>query len=246
MRLISFLVVSLLVLLTTTDVGASLRPARAYTVVLTTGKQLYGTFIGEDTATIQLRDASGVVLSIKKATVDLPATDWANTFVRKPEKPVEAAIPLPEPEKSVVEVAQEARSMRTGKSRIYTRDDLNSTPEISTSSEAIEYDVRTTRAETTLDESYWRKAAATFRKELSSLKDKKISAEYSCQKAREKRSGQIYGGNKRPTNLNDAFEEPAECKRFAEIQAQLVEAEWRWDEFTERARRLSVPWVWIE
>jgi hypothetical protein len=246
MRLISFLVVSLFLIFAPYLVGAGLRPDRTYTVVLNSGKQLYGTYIGEDHATIQLRDASGVVLSIKKTKVDLPATDWANSFVRRSEKPQDVVATPPPPEKTVVEVAQEVRAARNGNSRLYTKDDLNSMPEISTSSEAIEYDAGSKPAETALDESYWRKTAASFRKQLTSLKDKKISAEYSCQKAQEKRSGQIYGGNKRPTNLNDAFEEPAECKRFNEIQAQFNEAEWRWDEFSERARRASVPWSWIE
>lgn len=237
MRLISFLVVSLFITLV----------ADAYTVVLNSGKQLYGTLIGHDSATIQLRDPYGVVLSIKKSIVDLPATEWANSFVQKSEKPRDVVIPGPPPEKSVVEIAHEVRTARKGNSRLYTKDDLNSMPEISTSNgDGNSYDPVPARSEPELDESYWRKTAASFRKQLSSLKEKKISTEFSCQKAREKRSRQIYGGNKRPSNLNDAFEEPAECKRFEEIQAQLNEAEWRWDEFTERARRSSVPWSWIE
>jgi hypothetical protein len=215
---------------------------------LLNGKQLNGTLIGEDSVTIQLRDpASGVVLSIKKSNVNLDATTAANIPVQHSTPEIIPNVPGKIPEKSVVEVAREVRAARTGQSRTYTREDLNKVPEISYGNEAEVQSERviSDRSES-LDETYWRKSATSFRKELATLREKKITAGFSCEKAREKRSAQIYGGNKRPSNLNEAFEEPAECKRYEEIQTQLSDAEWRWDSFTERARKAGVPWQWIE
>jgi hypothetical protein len=237
-RFYSFLLVSILFV----------NVCQAYTVILLNGKQLNGTLLGEDSVTIQLRDpASGVVLSVKKSNVDLNATAAANVPVQRSTPEMISNFPERIPEKSVVEVAREVRAARKGQSRIYTRDDLNKVPEISYGNE-VELQsehIKSDRSES-LDESYWRKSATIFRKELASLRERKITTGFSCEKAREKRSSQIYGGNRRPSNLNDAFEEPAECKRDEEIQAQLSDAEWRWDEFTERARKAGVPWQWIE
>jgi hypothetical protein len=218
-------------------------------VVLRSGKQLYGKLVGEDSATIQLHDSSGVFISIKKSIVDVDATLRANTVVSSAKPSIEASTPSQPPQKTVAEVAREVRETRTGNSRVYTREDLNSVPEVTFgSSSEVEYTktVDEKRKEEVHDESHWRKIADDFRKELAGLRERKISAEFSCAKAREKRSNQIYGGNRRPSDLSQAFEQPPECKRLSEIESQLSDALWRWDEFTERARKSGVPIAWVE
>ncbi len=243
MRVLSFLLVSFL----------CANVCQSYTVVFHSGKQLTGTLLGEDAITIQLRDRSGVVLSIKKSRVDLEATERANA-ITKPAEPKRApSNPEQEPpEKSLAEIARELRASRARQSRTYTRTDLSRVPEISFTELPEDVDEREsarnveTEPDLKNDESFWRKAAADFRKELARLRERKISAQFSCAKAREKRSASIYGGTKRPTNLADAFEEPAECQRLQGIEAQFTEAEWRWDEFTERARKSEIPLSWIE
>ena len=238
MRFYSFLFVSILFV----------SVCDAYTVVLLSGKQLHGKLVGEDSSTIQLHDSSGIFLSIKKTIVDLDATLKANTQGRPSEHSIPPDDPAQPQQKGVVDVARELHATRTGNSRVYTKDDLNRVPEISIGSDP-EYDSGTESEvpkDKNLDESYWRKAAADLRKELTGLRERKIAAEFSCAKAREKKSTQIYGGNRRPSDLSQAFEKPPECKRFDEVQSQLNEALLRWDEFTERARKSGVPWAWIE
>ena len=243
MRVLSFLLVSFL----------CANVCQSYTVVFLSGKQVTGTLLGEDAITIQLRDRSGVVLSIKKSRVDLEATERANAIYKPAEPKITPSYPQQVPlEKSLAEIARELRANRGGQSRTYTRADLGRVPEISFTEQTENVDesesARHVETEPDLknDESFWRKAAADFRKELTRLRERKISAQFSCSKAREKRSASIYGGTKRPTNLADAFEEPAECQRLQGIEEQLTEAEWRWDDFTERARKSEIPLSWIE
>jgi hypothetical protein len=219
----------------------------AYTLVLLSGKQISGTLLGEDRITIQLRDISGVVLSIKKSRIDLDATHRANPIIKADQaRPEIVAEELPE--KTLVDIAREVRESRHGQSRIYTRADLDRVPEISTSDESAGEVIENVKPSTEAkdDEKFWRKSATDLRKELSKLRERRISAQYSCRKALEKRDAAIYGGSKRPSNLNSGFDEPAECERLTAIESQLEDSEWRWEEFTERARKAEVPWSWIE
>lgn len=237
MRIFSFLLVSFL----------CANFCQAYTVVLLTGKQINGTLLGEDRVALQLRDVSGVILSIKKSRIDFDATERSNPITTTEPPLPETAIQQP-PEKTLVEIAREVRKSRSGESRIYTHADLDRAPEISVGGEVSEEisDTPEPRTKTKDDETFWRKSAADFRKQLSKLRERKISAQFSCRKAHEKRDASIYGGSKHPSNLNSAFDEPAECERLRAIEAQLEDAEWRWEEFTERARKAEVPWSWIE
>jgi hypothetical protein len=219
----------------------------AYTVVLVSGKQIQGTFLGDDTTTVQLRDLSGVVLSIKKSRIDQDATSQANPVIKTEPAVLEHFAAKPA-EKTVVDIAREVRESRHGQSRVYTRADLDHVPEISTGeqiSDEISNNVETA-GKAKEDEAFWRKAASDFRKELSKLRERKISAQFSCRKAHEKRDAAVHGGSRHPTNLNSAFDEPAECERLKAVESQLEDAEWRWEEFTERARKAEVPWSWIE
>jgi hypothetical protein len=240
-RVFSFLLVSFL----------CLNVCHSYTVVLLSGKQVCGTLLGEDGITVQLRDVSGVVLSIKKSRIDLDATQKANPVEKTAARISKEVISDQQPhEKTLVDIAHEVRAGRNGQARIYTRADLDRVPEISIGEqpEDVGFDDNSAKSESDLksNESYWRKSAADLRKELVKLRDRRISAQFSCRKALEKRDGSIYGGAKRPSNLNSAFDEPAECERLNAIEAQLEDAEWRWEEFTERARKAEVPWSWIE
>jgi hypothetical protein len=223
----------------------------AYNVILLSGKQISGTLLGEDRTSIQLRDLSGVVLSIKKSRIDPGATEKANPINNIAARISKEAISDQQiPEKTLVDIAREVRESRNGQSRIYTRADLDHVPEISIGEESDSLDERSGDAKSESDlkdnESFWRKSATDLRKELAKLRERKISAQFSCRKALEKRDGAIYGGAKRPSNLNSAFEEPPECERFRSIESQLEDAEWHWEDFTERARKAEVPWSWIE
>jgi hypothetical protein len=221
----------------------------AYTVVLLSGKQLSGALLGEDKTSIQLRDVSGVVLSIKKSRIDFDATERANPIITTEPATPEAVIQQPA-EKTLVDIAREVRENRSGEARIYTRADLDRVPEISVGEQSEVFDESSGNAKSESnakdDEAFWRKSAADFRKQLAKLRERKIAAQFSCRKALEKRDASIYGGSKRPSNLNSAFDEPAECERLRAIESQLKDAEWHWEEFTERARKAEIPWSWIE
>jgi hypothetical protein len=236
-RVLSFLLVSFL----------CANFCHAYTIVLLSGKQLSGALLGEDRISIQLRDVSGVVLSIKKSRVDFDATERANPTIPTVPPPPETVVRQPS-EKTLVEIAREVRESRNGEARIYTRADLDRVPEISVGEEISDEISVNPKLESDAkdNESFWRKCAADFRKELAKLRERKISAQFSCRKAQEKRDASIYGGSKRPSNLNSAFEEPAECERLRAIETQLEDAKWHWEEFTERARKAEIPWSWIE
>ena len=237
MRLLSFLLVSFL----------CANFCQAYTVVLLSGKQICGTLLGEDGITVQLRDVSGVVLSIKKTRIDADATSRLNQSTNIEQPPPEPEIQQP-PEKRLVDIAREVRENRNGQARIYTRADLERVPEISSGDEISDEIGEVSKSESDVkdNERFWRKSATNFRKELSKLRERRISAQFSCRKAQQKQDASIYGGSKRPSDLNSAFEEPAECERLRAIESQLEDVEWRWEEFTERARKAEIPWSWIE
>ena len=238
MRIFSFLLVSFL----------CANFCHAYTVVLLSGKQLSGALLGEDKTSIQLRDVSGVVLSIKKSRIDFDATERVNRITTK-QAPPETAIQQP-PEKTLVDIAREVRENRSGEARTYTRADLDRVPEISVGEQSEVFDESSGNAKSESkakdDEAFWRKSATDYRKQLAKLRERKISAQFSCRKALEKRDASIYGGSKRPSNLNSAFDEPAECERLRAIESQLDDTEWHWEEFTERARKAEIPWSWLE
>jgi hypothetical protein len=81
---------------------------------------------------------------------------------------------------------------------------------------------------------------------MSNLRERKISADASCAKARERVTAKMSKPGRSPANVLMLFEDPSECVRAKEIERQWKEAQQRWDDFEESARKSEVPWQWIE
>ncbi len=127
------------------------------------------------------------------------------------------------------------------------RADLDRVPEISVGDEVSDEigDVGKSESNSKDDEKFWRKSAADFRKELSNCASAEYPLSFPAGKLSKKQDGSIYGGAKSPFWFEYAFQEPAECERLRAIESQLEDAEWRWEEFTERARKAEIPWSWM-
>lgn len=249
MRTLSFLLITFL--------SASL--AFGYTVILKSGKRVEGTRIGEDQTTIQLKDPSGMVLSFRKSTLDLEAMSAANVDSTGPSysqlrsEPAllvkTVAIQKKAPQKNLVEIARENRANRSGRARSLSLSDLANTPELSiVGSEDPAPSPETPERTGDLSEEghSWRLTAAALKKEMANLREKKIAAEVACQHARERRSNKRSRSHPQVIDLLPLLEDPAECKRVSEAERRLTEAQTRWDDFEERARRAEVPWQWLE
>lgn len=238
MKIISFLVVFFV----------STHLAFPYTVILSSGKTIEGTLVGENSLTVQIKDNQGTVLSFKKSMLDLDEMSEANQ-VRQQEQATEITPALPI-SKSLVELAEETKRSRTGFTRVYTRVDLNYVPEVSVVGStgdvapAVEESPHSPRMPSK-EEQYWRKTARSMKKELDSLREKEAAARQSCSRAREELAYRRIELRKAPSVLKP-IHEPAECERVEEITGRVQEAEFRLYEFEDRAREAGVPWEWLQ
>lgn len=241
MRTISFLILLLLFV----------HPLFAYTVVLKSGKRIHGAFVAEDNATLQIKDSRGVILSFKRDLLDL------DSMVRVNAQP-EVEADLPEPTEHRIEVRTRSRDIdlaafadqtqknRKGQARTLTAADLESAPELTilgTTDEPKEAEIEPTSDR---NEQQWRKEAVSLRKELFRLREKRISAEASCQHAEQRLSEKRTRPSREPAPLLTTFQKPSYCERLAEIDRQIEYAQTRLEDFEERARRSEIPWQWIE
>jgi hypothetical protein len=204
-------------------------------VILKSGKRIEGQFLGEDSSTLQLKDAGGIVLSFKKTILDESATDAAN------------AAPVKNDFKNSTLVHKTSK-------RIYTNDDISKMPELSviqgdgyesSNAEVEALDTPLTRADPK-EERSWRGRAASLKKELARLRERRIQAEASCEKSRQNASNHLASPQKKPVNLLSIFEQSSACKMLDEIDRQILDAEERWDDFETEARRAEVPWQWLD
>jgi hypothetical protein len=222
------------------------QPAYPYTVILNSGKQVHGEYVGEDGLTLQLRDsATGILLSFKKDNLNLDAMAQANRSSVLPEP--QTALPRSEPRKKrgVAEIARELRNGRTGKARLYTPESLSHTPEISFSeSETADYESKPADPVDNRNENYWRGTARRFQERIAGLEEKRQSAMAKCSAARDKQK-KLAMHPKKPSELSNPSE-PPDCLKIKDLEKQIQEAHWEFERFQDQARKLDVPWSWID
>jgi hypothetical protein len=199
-----------------------LSPAGAYTIVLPSGKRVEGDLIGDDGATIRVRDPHEEAVS--------PPGE-GKTAVPSAVRPT-----LPE-------LARRLRLLRKGGSRVYTSADMDRLPEVEVFGSACcdggEPAPKGVTSGRVPDERYWRTGVARLRKQVNDLREKKLRAE-----ERSILTIRPRGGRKRILSFGGG--EPVECKVLPDRQAQLRRAEYELDDFLEKARRSGVPWSWLE
>ncbi len=239
MRIISFLILILF----------SAPSLLAYTVVLKSGKRIEGTFVAENNATVQIKDSRGVLLSFKRELLDLDCMTRDNEHpesVSPHPVPEAAGVETPSREIDLVAFAEQIKKRRKGNAHRVTKEDLDSSPELTIL--GTEETQRPNEAEPISDreEQRWRKEALSLKKEISRLRERRISAQTSCQKAEQHFAAKRLKPSREPGPILSSFDKPSECARLTEFDRQIQEAEWRLEDFEERARRAEVPWQWIE
>jgi hypothetical protein len=198
--------------------------AFAFTVVLKSGKQIQGTLLSEDSETLNLRDISGVTLHFQKRTLDLDAMKSVNAITHP-----QAGAPAAADKKQIA--------------RVYTDADLARLPELSQFSGSSESELPAIARETQVDESKWRKAAASLRKAKAKAEVRWQTASTKCEKARDTL---IVPLKKNAITFVDPSDQPADCVKAEELRSQVDEAVRAWDDFTDEARKAGVPWSVID
>jgi hypothetical protein len=222
--------------------------AHAYTLVLRSGRRCDGDLIAQNQQTIQFRDrATGLVFSFKKQQIDESATAAANAVAATPAMPESSAADQP---LTVAELARRLRALRTGHARVYTKEDLLHTPDVSivgeedSAGDSVPPPVSSGIGAG--DERKWREEARRLRKELESVQDKLSVAAPACEKARLRRNHDKLLPHDHPLELTPLMHEPSECRHFLELQQRYEAARAAIDDFEERARHASIPWRWLE
>lgn len=220
--------------------------AHAYTLVLKSGRRCSGELIGQDDLTLQLRDpATGLILSYRRAQLDAPATAAANVRSSTPEPSPADGDPA-EPVR-VAELARRLREQRTGRSRVYTPDDLLRAPAISVSGATESSETPPVVADANPgEERRWREEARRLRKELEAAQDRYAAVMPACEKARQHRDEEKLNPHRHPLELAPLMQEPSECRRLAELQQRVEHAQSAIEDFEDRARRSGVPWRWLQ
>lgn len=239
MRIISFLILVLL----------CVHPLFAYTVVLKSGKRIDGTFVAEDSITLQMKDSRGVILSIKRELLDLEATVRENSrseAVPLPDNKDTIVARTPAREIDLVAFAEQTKKSRRGKTRTVTAADLDSATELTIMGTEGELPPVEIERNSDREEQRWRSEAVTLRKEIARSRERRISAEASCEEAEQRLLEKRTRPSRQPVPLLRSFQTPTECERLVEIDRQLAEAQTRLENFEERARRSEIPWQWIE
>lgn len=225
-------------------------PTSAHTIVLKSGKLIEGEFLGEDESTIQIKDFSGILLSVKKNSIDLEATRLKNSAIDQPESMKSSQVSNGKVSKTVVQIAAENRQRRD-RGKAYTKEDLSGLPELSIigSEDSDLSDIPPIEESVELPskaELYWRKEGIALKKRLESLREKIAGVEEACNQARHNGTIRRAKPHTKAIDLLPMMDEPAVCKKQAELLRQLEETQDRWDDFEVRARRAGVPWAWLE
>jgi hypothetical protein len=196
--------------------------AAGYTVVLKTGKRVEGTVVSDDETAIRIRDADGLVLTLKKATIDEGATESANPKQEPQTAPAADRTEKPQSEKSVAEIAAEAQKKKTGKARTVTEEDLKDAPELSiigTEEATGKGEKKSTLSGQARNEKGWRLRARR-------LKQRQALAQTHCQ-------------NHLIRGKTGSTPPESPCPMLDEVNREI-------EDFKEQARKASVPWQWIE
>jgi hypothetical protein len=218
--------------------------ACAYTVVLTSGKKIDGTLISDQQSTLVVKDSHGVLISLKKSMIDLVATSAAN---KEAAAPMISSARESKKTPSIVEIALQTKSKRTGNSKTITASDIENAPEISILGQEVEENLRTTKTKRpSSPERDWQRRLWAFKKEVNRLREKQIDAESSCEQSKEKQFAKRTTPGSKPVDLMSTYQESSQCRKLEEIVNQLRQAETRLEQEREEARREGVSWQTLE
>ena len=220
--------------------------AWGYTVVLNSGKRVEGTLISDRESTIVIRDSKGVVISFKKAALNHDAMNVANSQLEE-EKPVEAAQRSGNL-RGLADLARETKKLRTGKSRAVTLEDLTNTPQITVlgSEEVPAQRDSGGKPSDTKTEREWENRLWKMRQDVNRLRERRIEASTSCEESRRKQQNTRITPSTKPVELLSTYKESSACRKLAEIESQLEQAETRLEDERELARRSGVSWQTLE
>ncbi len=216
--------------------------AYGYTVVLTSGKRIEGTLINDQQTTVLIKDSHGVLISFKKSILDLPAMSIANGKDR-PDSVIDAPAKRKPP--SIAEIAAETKKRRTGNARMITFDDIDEASAFSVMGSDVEPQQRS-NAKSTTSEKEWHSKLWALKKEVNRLRDRYIASESSCEEAKEKQYASRTTPSRKPVGLMSTYKETPQCRKMAEAERQLQDAEIRLDDAREEARREGVSWQSLE
>jgi hypothetical protein len=216
--------------------------AHAYTVILKSGKRISGVAVGEHESTIVIQDASGVFISFKKDALDLSAMAQVNSPVATQKMPERSTVHSKQ--RSIAEIASESKKNRSGKGRSFTQADHprggisvlgSNEPDATPELPIIEP-----------SEHQWQSRIARIKKEVNSLRERKISADAACESSKQKQLSARTTPGKRPVDLLATYQQTPACSKAKEIDRQLTEAETRLDLLREEGRRAGVSWQSLE
>jgi hypothetical protein len=234
MRIVSFLFLFLTICI----------PAHCFTVILKNGKRIQGTLISEDEQSLQFKGQDGIFISFKKAALDFEAMENQNKSpeIAKSDPPLEHRNSI-----SLVELARETKSNRTGRSRTLSDRDIAALPEVSVIGKADEPVLMANSPRVSpSDEKYWRKEAQVLKEKLAGARSRKDQAIEQCSRARNNLVHQPVRHRKGEVVVLQISAEPKECAQAEEKNEALQRLEQQWNDFCERARHADVPWQWIE
>jgi hypothetical protein len=215
-----------------------------YTVVLTSGKTIRGTFVSEQQDTIVIKDTHGVLISFKKNKLDLQAMSVTNQSDRAVNSHNGASKRKSPP--SIVDLAAETRRRRTGNAKTVNLDHLDQNANVSVfGSEKPEHSSTSTIGKRTVEQE-WQSRLWTMKKEVNRLREKVIVADAACEESREKQYAARTTPSRKPVELMSTYKETPQCRKSSELTKQLQEAESRLDSAREEARRAGVPWQTLE
>jgi hypothetical protein len=218
--------------------------AFAYTVVLTSGKRIEGTLVSDQQSTIVIKDSHGVLISFKKSMLDLVATSTANE--QKPPSAISFERESRKRPASIVEIALETKSKRRGKARTITASDIENAPEISILGFEDQNPPNGKSKPHDSSGKEWQRQLWFLKKEVNRLREKKIATESSCEQSKEKQYAARTTPSRKPVDLISTYSETTQCRRLAEVESQLSEAETRLENMREEARRAGVSWQSLE
>jgi hypothetical protein len=215
-----------------------------YTVITISGKKIQGTLISEQEATILIKDASGVLISFKKEILDLEAMKLENAPSTKMAEIPQRSKKKTEP--TIAQIAQETRKQRKGLSRALSLEDLEKTPRLSVfGSESVDLSTNTKDAGKETND-HWESRILALKKEVNRLRERKITAEASCEQTKRKQYHARTTPNEKPSDLLATYKESSQCRKMEEISTQLSDAEVRLEDLLEDARRAGVSWRVLE
>lgn len=170
----------------------------AFTAILKSGKKIEGTLVAQDGTAMRLKGNDGIVLTLKKDALDLPAMVSLNGQPKEaPAAEHSSAKPTSRP-RSLAEIAKEAQLKRTGTAKVLTKQDIPNLPEITVIGTEKQPTIGQSPAHDKLppkvsregrkpiaiwqDEAYWRAEAQRLKEKVDDLRRQQQEMDTRCAK----------------------------------------------------------------